>query len=120
MADFDLFRMLRINGEQPTMRDRWTAFYRLWRLADNSHKMWFGHVDCFRILIGGVAPHWIKLMNDCGDDLEINRILPREMRWQKAKNSAEDRKNRLAARLLQAIYAPVVGDQEEREDKVTP
>ena len=48
---FDIERMCRLNGKKPTVRERWTAFYRLWRLAH-------GHgacqdmdaSDCFRVL----------------------------------------------------------------------
>ena len=32
---FDLERICRLKGMAPTARDRWTAFYRLWRLVRN-------------------------------------------------------------------------------------
>ena len=112
MADFDYRRMLRLDGQQPTMRDRWTAFYRLWRLADKSEsKMWFGHVDCFRVLIGGVAPHWIKLMNECGDTYESLRFMPREVRKNRIRSLHAERerhKNMLASRLLKAIFEEAI------------
>lgn len=52
----------RLNGETPTLRDRWVAFYRLWRCARKqlSDPMFANEVaDSFRIL----APGWTWLVN---------------------------------------------------------
>lgn len=51
--DFDVDRMLGIGGQQPTARERWRAFYRLYRLArrqDSEHGMSADLLSCFSVL----------------------------------------------------------------------
>lgn len=51
MSNFDIDRMLRLNGKEPTVRERWTAFYRLYRMAkkiDIFHE--HDAADCLRVL----------------------------------------------------------------------
>lgn len=47
-------RMLRLNGKQPTIRDRWKAFYRLWRISKkiDDERSWPDHgpMDALRML----------------------------------------------------------------------
>lgn len=51
-TDFDFVRMLYF-GEEPTPRERWKAFYRLYRLAskkESENNFGGGLIDCLRIL----------------------------------------------------------------------
>jgi hypothetical protein len=61
-AEFDEERMCRVNGQEPTMRDRWKAFYRLWRMShriSHWHEMAAG--DCIRILFEDWD--WLRLVD---------------------------------------------------------
>ena len=62
-ADFDTERLCRLNGKQPTMRDRWTAFYRLYRISQGIGA-WqdIAAGDCFRVLFNNWS--WIRLVDD--------------------------------------------------------
>lgn len=42
-------RMLGVNGQSPTLRDRWQAFYRLWRIAQRKTDDWHEQAvkECF-------------------------------------------------------------------------
>ena len=59
---FDVNILCRLNGAKPTVRDRWVAFYRLWRTG-HKNDLWHDSntVDCFRILFGRSV--WIGLMH---------------------------------------------------------
>lgn len=65
-------RMLRLNGEKPTARDRWTAFYRLWRLAHGHGP--YHDMDanmCFRVLFSDWEP--IHLLDALETDGYVDR-----------------------------------------------
>jgi hypothetical protein len=61
MREFDTERMCRLNGKQPTPRERWVAFYRLCRLAQG-HGQWqdLAAADCFRVLCANWS--WVRLI----------------------------------------------------------
>jgi hypothetical protein len=88
--NFDLECLCRLNGKTPTMRDQWKAFYRLYRMAHRDD-MWFMCEDCFRILLEGRCREWILLVNDCGDSLESNRVMPIAIRQQRVRRSRLNR-----------------------------
>lgn len=51
MSNFDEERMCRLNGKKPTMRECWTAFYRLYRLSHgHGANQDMEATDCMRIL----------------------------------------------------------------------
>ena len=63
MNDFTI-RMLRLNGEQPTARDKWQAFYRIYRLAkrsEDSHNLMGGALDC--LFVFGMGS-WIRTVSE--------------------------------------------------------
>lgn len=73
------FRMCRLDGQQPTARERWKAFYRLWRAAYWRHKDHYVLL-AFRVLM--YDWRWIKLVEQPpGDTLECQRFLPLDIRW---------------------------------------
>jgi hypothetical protein len=77
---FDLERMCRLNGKRPTARERWTAFYRLWRLArkaERANNLMCEAVDALRVL--GYAK-WVALCEDSGDRLGLGNMLPPVLR----------------------------------------
>lgn len=55
-------RMLRLYGKQPTWRDRWQCFYRLWRMVkrDNPYRE-NAAADCFRVFFFHTG--WVQLVN---------------------------------------------------------
>src|SRR5580692_10649108 len=65
---WDIERMCRLNGKKPTARERWTAFYRLWRMAHGNHgaEADIYASDCFRILF--VDWSGIRLIESHVDD----------------------------------------------------
>lgn len=72
-------RMCRLDGQQPTTRERWTAFYRLWRMARRTRKSNECHSavhDCFGVLMADWK--WLILVEGCGDRLTIR--LPKFLR----------------------------------------
>lgn len=69
--DFDR-RLCRLDGLKPTARDRWTAFYRLWRIAQGHG----AHQDmaadlCFRVLLSDWR--WIRLLDGRESDGLVDR-----------------------------------------------
>jgi len=56
--EFDIDRMCRLNGQKPTARDCWVAFYRLYRVGvreEETHQgmlMADGALNCLRVLFG--------------------------------------------------------------------
>lgn len=92
--DEEFLRMIRTDGREPTARDRWRAFHRLWRIAH-------GHGacqdvdagDCFRVL----STDWrlIRLLESpCNDGLVDRSHTPKFLR----KRLLDDaRKRRLYA-----------------------
>lgn len=58
--DFDEIRMLRLNGQRPTARERWKAFHRLYRITrglgvDETAG------DCFHVLLP--SGRWVALVH---------------------------------------------------------
>lgn len=97
---FRLESLCRLNGAEPTLRERWTAFYRLWRMASRTATMHMNHEDCFRLLYhGGVEGQWLSLIL-AGDYL----TMPLCLRLHRLR---EMRRMKLATRLLQAIFTEV-------------
>lgn len=74
-------RMLGINGQSPTTRDKWYAFHRLWRLAKRNTGMFDEHavVECFWTLFP--RTRWTSLLNaDANDGLVDRSKIPYELR----------------------------------------
>lgn len=74
-------RMLGINGQSPTTRDKWLAFHRLWRLAVNKANMFQEQaiVECFWTLFP--RTRWTSLLNaDSTDGLVDRSHMPLELR----------------------------------------
>ena len=57
MNKWNTERMCRLNGQQPTVREKWTAFYRLYRISQG-HGAYsdMDASDCFRILFADWRP----------------------------------------------------------------
>lgn len=97
----EMERHCRLDGKQPTMKEKWQAFYRLWRMSSKykPHEA----EDCFKTLLG----NW-KWINVCVHPGEIeNRILPVEIRWSMVRRLKEKRRDDFASRLLKAIMGPI-------------
>lgn len=74
-------RMLGVNGQSPTTRDKWLAFHRLWRLAANKADMFQEQaiVECFWTLFP--RTRWTSLLNaDSTDGLVDRSHMPLELR----------------------------------------
>ena len=72
MDDFDERRLCRLDGLRPTARERWRAFYRLWRIA-HGHGV---HRDidagtCFRVLFNDWR--FIRLIDGSESDGLVDR-----------------------------------------------
>ena len=83
MIEIDYRRLCRLDGRKPTARERWVAFYRLWRLIRNARpaQSWEDAIECFRVLMHDWR--WIELVSDTGDYYESLRFMPLEIRWHK-------------------------------------
>ena len=111
MNERDL-RMMRIGGREPTMRDRWLAFHRLFRMAQKLDAANVGGRadDCFHTLWDGPPETGWYLMLKGTDRLEINHVMPVEIRWSKVRRARAKRRfteRRKAEKLLAAIFRPV-------------
>jgi hypothetical protein len=73
-------RLCREDGEQPTTRERWTAFYRLWRLIKNARSAQEVTLagEPFRVLMNDWR--WIQLVEAYGDELELKHGMPWKLR----------------------------------------
>ena len=94
---FDTMRMCRVNGCQPTMREKWTAFYRLWRSCGGRDP---ANTACDALRVLMPCGKWLRLANGNGDAYESLRFMPIPIRRMRVERM---RKNRLAARLLDMI-----------------
>jgi len=67
---FDIERMCRLNGKKPTVREWWTAWYRLWRISHKTANLYIDGeaTDCFRVLFPGTA--FRHLVESLGDPLK--------------------------------------------------
>jgi hypothetical protein len=65
MSEFDVLRLCRVDGLQPTARERWTAFWRLWRLAARCAQDAEVAGECFRVLMSDWS--WVQLAQGHGD-----------------------------------------------------
>lgn len=79
---FDDARLCRLDGQQPTMREKWIAFHRLWRIAHGHGAVQDMDVGmCFRVLFGGWRA--IRLMDtDHTDGLVDRSHIPKFLRKQ--------------------------------------
>src|ERR1043166_1102039 len=87
MSD-DALRMCRIGGRQPTTRERWASFYRLWRIVKNnvSGQVCEQASSCFRVLM--YDWRWLQLVEHPGDYYESLRFMPVAVRrWRVALES---------------------------------
>lgn len=103
---FDFNRMLRLDGAEPTIREKWKAFHQLWRASVKDQLT--SPIDAWYVLLGRYD--WIALMNQTGDVWEQNRFMPRAMRWARVRRIRQERlekRQRFGARLLRAIMNPV-------------
>ena len=104
-------RYMRLDGERPTPRDRWLAFYRLWRIAHRHKKAadYSGDAEmCFKWLFGWTR--WVKLLSGGDDPLKVQRMMPvflRRERVERARRKREEKEQRQARRLLDAIMRSV-------------
>lgn len=73
-----LERLCREHGKQPTTRERWTAFWRLWRIVQKNYDPSFQGQEAFRVLM--FDWRWIILASDPGDFYASLRFLPRSVR----------------------------------------
>lgn len=80
--DFDTERLCRLNGKQPTAREKWRAMYRLYRLSHRGDA--YGDMaadDCFRVLWRDWRP--FQLLDGSGrDGMVDNRHVPPFLRRQ--------------------------------------
>lgn len=80
MSEVDLLDLCRLDDRQPSTRDRWRCFYRLWRGAQrHAASAWFSG-ECFRVLMSDWR--WIQLVEGSGDRLGARRMMPVELRKQ--------------------------------------
>ena len=82
-------RMLRLNGEGPTTRERWKAFWSLWRTAS---KQSLDAIEPFYVLMNNWD--WIYLANGSGDHYELLRFLPRDIRRHYVERNRRHRQQR--------------------------
>lgn len=77
---FDIGRMCRLNGQSPTARERWYAFWRLYRVAcHNKDPRTEGDLrDCFRVLFLGNRTYakWVRLTGECVPAVGDRKHLP--------------------------------------------
>lgn len=90
--DFDDARLCRINGQQPTARERWVAFWRLWRISQKNGKGTVGldaH-ECFQVILGDSDKYcaFIYLAGCSNDPLQLRHCYPKSLR-QKLLESAK-------------------------------
>lgn len=79
-------QLCRLNGQQPTARQKWVAFYRLWRIA-LGHGGWqdMDAGQCFRVLFG--SWRMILLLDSQESDGLVDRSrLPKCIRKQLLEN----------------------------------
>lgn len=104
--DFDIERQCRIDGKQPTARERWTAFYRLWRLACRSDNIEAS--DCLRVLMSDWSLLWLV---EASDRYESNWAMPLQVRWQMVRREREKRleaeRQRRDEKLLRMIFTEI-------------
>ena len=89
---FDTERMCRLNGKKPTARDRWTAFYRLWRLSHRKTDSCYldaEATDCFRILFADWRPRY--LIESLGDTLCSRHKYPTFLRKSLLETARKER-----------------------------
>lgn len=66
-------RMLGVNGKVPTLRDKWKAFHRLWRLAHRKVDDWSEHAvkECFWTLFP--RSRWASFLASEANDGLVDR-----------------------------------------------
>lgn len=98
-------RMLRLNGKRPTARDRWYAFYRLYRLAKKPDDLYCwpnnGPMDALRIL--GFA-RYVALANDRKQTIGGRGHWPKFLRRKFLAMEQRKRKEVKTNKLLKAIF----------------
>lgn len=102
MQEVPTERLCRLNGKQPTMREKWTAFYRLYRTAKRDDPR--GNADeCWQMLMSNWG--WIRLVN-AGSDMHVDLgHVPDFLRRRLVENHREIRLRDNAEKLLNAIFA---------------
>jgi len=73
-----LERLCRENGQQPTTRERWQAFYRLWRMTQKTFDPACNAGEAFRVLM--YDWRWVQLVEGHGDYYATLRFLLRAVR----------------------------------------
>jgi hypothetical protein len=116
-VEFDVERMCRLNGKRPTARERWTAFYRLYRISQG-HGVYqdMAAADCLRVLMP--SGRCIALMNE-GDRSPSRTHIPVFLR---RKLVDADRRRRLYGKHPEWMGRDKVVAAKVREDgiEVTP
>jgi hypothetical protein len=104
-----IMRMCRVDGQKPTSRDRWKAFYRLYRITMKHDDLRYASrdrsgLDALRMLNND----WVARLNET--DLLSDGGMPvflRKRFVEMAKRRRAAKRQLLADRLLEAIMRPV-------------
>lgn len=111
----DSYMMAACGERKPTTRDRWTAFYRLWRMATREYHGKDGGTvmtddqACYAFWILGTdrLASWVGLVNKDAREMLPARLIPQSMRRRmveyRVKQSKKERDTRAAERLHRAI-----------------
>lgn len=77
---WDTERMCRLNGKKPTDREKWTAFYRLYRMTQRGRnaEACMEAADCLRILMADWS--WLLLVQSSGTML-TGPMVPKFLRY---------------------------------------
>lgn len=71
-------RFCRLNGQMPTLRERWIAFHRLYRIV-SKHERWASSEPTLSDSLRVFSPRWTALMN-CEGDTIGSRARPKFLR----------------------------------------
>jgi hypothetical protein len=80
-----ILRICRLEGQEPTMREKWVAFYRMYRLACGGpapKRPYFMQADfCWQLIFFGspLFSRWTRLLHCPGDFLGLHKQLPKEI-----------------------------------------
>ena len=102
-----IHRICRLDGQEPTPREKWKAFYSLWRMASRHKNMMASMelIDCLRIV---ACSEWVALANE-DDPLAGPDKMPVFLRRRRVEIARMSRMSRMGPieKLLHAIMSPV-------------
>lgn len=99
-------RLCRVNGKEPTARERWKAFYSLYRATMRTSFLSAHDLgDCLRII---ADPSWVALVNqiDPMEGVKMPVFLRRRF-VEMSRGARLARRQKYTERLLNAIMRPV-------------